>query len=113
MSNEQLLEEHGKRLNVHAERLNRHDELLGEHQKILGEYGLSLFGDAKLNMPGLVESMKQMSAAMKDLLAWRDEIVLYYRAARLGVRLVLIALGLIGLGVWWPQLQALSSLLGG
>lgn len=113
MSNEQLLDEHGKRLNVHAERLNAHDKVLGDHQKILSEYGLSLFGDAKLNVPGLIESMKQTSEALNDLAEWRDEMVIYYRAARVAVRIALILLGVIGGGVWWPQIQALLKLLGG
>lgn len=113
MTNEQRLDEHGKRLQVHAERLSSHDRLLGEHQKMLGEYGLSLFGDEKLHMPGLVESMRTMSAALKELSEWRDEMVIYYRAARMAVRIALILLGLIGGGVWWPYIQVALKVLGG
>lgn len=113
MTQEQLLDEHGKRLNVHAERLNSHDKLLGEHQKILGEYGLSLFGDSKLNIKGLVASMKEVNDSLKEMLAWREEMIIYYRAARMAVRIGLILLGVTGLGVWWPQIQALLRLFGG
>lgn len=113
MSQDQLLDEHGKRLNVHGERLNLHDKRLDEHQRILGEYGMSLFGDAKLNVKGLVESMKDVSATLRELLAWREELVIYYRAARVAVRLMLILLAVIGGGVWWPQIQALLKFLGG
>lgn len=112
MTNEQRLDEQGARLQLHAERLTAHDKILSDHQRVLGEYGLSLFGDDKLNMPGLVESMKQVSEALKDLSTWRDEMVIYYRAARMAVRIALILLGLIGGGVWWPQIQALLRVLG-
>lgn len=113
MSHEQLLDEHGKRLGVHAERLNTHDKILGDHQKILGEYGLSLFGDTKLNVPGLVATVQEMSNTLREILAWRTEITHYYRAARFAVRLLLVLLSIIGAGVWWPQLSKLIDLLGG
>lgn len=113
MSQEQLLDEHGERLNVHAERLNTHDKILGEHQKILGEYGMSLFGDDRLNVKGLVESMRETSDALKVLLAWKDELSIYWRTAQLAARLGLILLAIISGGVWWPQISALLKLLGG
>lgn len=113
MSQEQLLDEHGKRLNIHAERLGAHDKILGEHQRILGEYGMSLFGDDRLNVKGLVESMSETSAALRDLLAWKDELGIYWRTAQVAVRLGLILLAIIGGGVWWPQISALLKLLGG
>lgn len=113
MSQEQLVEEHGKRLNVHAERLNTHEKLLGDHQKILGEYGLSLFGDAKLNVKGLVESVEEMSDSLREILAWRSELTHYYRAGRFAVRLLLILAGTGVLGIWWPQLAKLADLIGG
>lgn len=113
MSQEQLVEEHGKRLNVHAERLNEHDRTLSEHQRILGEVGLSLYGDARLNIKGLIESMKEVSESLREVLAWREEMIVYYRAARLAVRVGLTLLGLIVGGVWWPQISALLKLFGG
>lgn len=113
MSQEQLLDEHGKRLSTHGERLNRHDKRIDEHEQRLSTFDLSLFGDAKLNIKGLVESMSEMNAALKDLLAWRDQIVIYFRAARIAVRLGLILLGVIAAGEWLPYIQALLKALGG
>lgn len=113
MSQEQLLDEHGKRLNVHAERLNEHDKALSEHQRMLVEYGLSLFGDAKLNIKGLVESMKEVNESLQKMLAWREEIIVYYRAGRFAVRLLLILAGMGVAGIWWPQIQVLLKLFGG
>jgi len=113
MSQEQLLDEHGKRLNIHAGRLSEHDKALSEHQRVLGEYGLSLFGDDKLNVKGLVSSMREVNDSLRELLAWREEMTVYYRSARFAVRVVLILLGVIGGGVWWPQIQALLKVLGG
>ena len=113
MSQDQLLDEHGKRLGIHAERLNTHEKLLGDHQKILGEYGLSLFGDSKLQVKGLVELVVETRDTVREILAWRTEMTHYWRAIRFAVRLLLILLSIIGAGVWWPQLSKLVDLLGG
>ena len=113
MNTDRILEEHGKRLTIHAERLGKHDEILNEHQKMLAQYGLSLYGDEQLDIPGLIDSMRDMSVALKGLLNWRAEMVIYYRAARMAVRLALILLSIIGGGVWWPQIAKLLDLLGG
>ena len=113
MNQEQLIDEYGKRLDVYDERLNTYDKILGEHQKILGEYGMSLFGDDRLNVKGLVESMRETNDALKGLLAWKDELGIYWRTAQVAMRLGLLLLAIIGGGVWWPQISALLKLLGG
>lgn len=107
------LDEHGKRLGVHAERLNAHEKLLGDHQRILGEYGLSLFGDSKLQVKGLVELVVETRDTVREILEWRTEMTHYFRAGRFAVRVMLALLGMAVTGIWWPQISKLIDLLGG
>lgn len=92
-----------ERLNIHSSRLERID--------------LVLQGDSRLKIPGLIQNMDDLHRTLEDFVEWRKELMIYARMANLGGRIILILLGLIVGGVWWPsvwpQMQVLIKLLGG
>lgn len=101
------------RFGEHADRLRQHDERFNIYAQHFDKYDLLLLGDDKLNIKGMVESMSEMSEVVRDLAQWRKDMVLYAHAVKVGGRIILVFLGLIVGGVWWPQLSALIKLLGG
>jgi len=105
------------RLDEHAKRLDAHDERLNIHATRFDRLELVLQGDEKLGVRGLVQHMAEMNETLRDLVEWRNELIIYARAIKLGGRIALILLGMIVGGVWWPslwpQIQVLIKLLGG
>lgn len=106
-----------ERLDEHSSRLDHHDERLNIHAQRFDKLDLVLQGDDKLGVRGLVQHMAEMSDVLRGLVEWRNELVIYARAIKVGARWALILLGLIVGGVWWPQvwpqMQVVIKLLGG
>lgn len=113
MTQEQLIDEHGKRLGVHAERLNLHDKRLDEHGRLLNEYGMSLYGDAKLNVKGLVATTDEINVSLNEVRKWRDDVVKTTATVVATIRIIAILLLVIAGGVWSPVLKAILQAIGG
>lgn len=105
------------RLDEHGKRLDSQDERLNIHAARFDKIDLVLQGDSRLKIPGLIQSMDDLHQTLQDFVEWRKELMIYARMANLGGRIILILLGLIVGGVWWPsvwpQMQVLIKLLGG
>lgn len=99
MSNEQLLGEHGKRLNAHDERLNLHGARIDGLQ-------LVVMGDRDKRIDGLLDRTGKLEDLTEEIQQWRRDMMIYAKA---GVSL----LAVMGLGTWMPYIQAWLGLIGG
>lgn len=103
MTNERL-DQHDRRLDEHGRRLGHIDERLNNQAVRVERHEQILIGDDQLGLTGLVTQLKQISHQLDDITEWRSQIITYGRVITLAVKLVVALLGMIGFGVWWPQL---------
>ena len=100
---EQLVQ-HGRRLDEHDHRLDKMDGRLNIHAERGERHEMLLLGDDKLGLTGLVNQLEEISGQLDDLAEWRSQIVTYGSVITAAVKMVVALLGMIGFGVWWPQL---------
>lgn len=101
------------RIDEHDKRLDYHDERLNIHAARFDRISLIIEGDDKGGIKGLVGMMRDMSEAVSNLVEWRKEWEITFRVVRVSVVVGLFLLGIIGAGVWWPQIELLLKVFGG
>lgn len=97
--NTRRLDEHGNRLDSIDGRLSIHAARVERHEQIL-------IGDDQLGLTGLVTQLKQISGQLNDISEWRAELVGYGQFIVNVIKIVVALLGMIGFGVWWPELMS-------
>lgn len=107
------VQQNSKRLDDYGATLHEHGDRLNSQGHDLRRLTFVVLGDNEGGVDGIVGGMKEMRHAVTSLVEWRHEWEITLRVVRVSVVVGLVLLGVIGAGVWWPQIEILLKAFGG
>jgi hypothetical protein len=94
----------GRRVDEHGNLIIALDSRVARHAARVDRHELLLVGDDQLGMTGMVSQLREISDKLDDIAVWRAQMVSYGQIISQAVKITVALLGMIGFGVWWPEL---------
>lgn len=108
MSNEQRLDQLALRVDEHGNRIEHIEARQNSQGVRLERHDQILVGDPQLGLVGVQVQLREISDKLQDISEWKSQVIAAIQFAvnsmTIVAKIVVALLGMIGFGVWWPEL---------